>query len=176
MALVKEDGSGVVGANTYASATDLATYATARGITLPVQQADKEILLTLAMDAIESLEDSFVGERTDAAQALSWPRFDSSSDDGSITLNNGQVIAEDDIPAQLVAAQCQLACDQQTNQFFTLSTGQVVTEETVGPVTTKYAAPDQGGGDGINTGFQKFNAMIAILQRASATTLRTVRV
>lgn len=176
MALVKEDGSGVSGANTYATAADLTSYAAARGITIPSDTAEKERLLTLAMDAIESLENTFLGARSDPTQDLSWPRYDETTDDGSITLSNNQVVEMDSIPKQLITAQCQLACDQQSAEYFTLSTGQVVIEDTVGPLTTKYAAPVDGGGDGISTSFTKFDAIISILQQASATHLRTVRI
>lgn len=177
MALVKEDGTGVTGANTYALVADLTSYAALRGITLPALDAQKETLLILAMDAIESLEETFIGDRTYIdADALTWPRTDPATDDGSITLANGTILTDETIPPQLIAAQCQLACDLQADEYFTVANGQAVIEETVGPITTKYASPTDGGGSGSSVIFQKFEAILSILQRASATQLRTVRV
>lgn len=178
MAIVVEDGSGIDGSNSYASVTDLTAYATARGLTIPADEAAQEVLLIQAMDAIESLEDSFIGERTFIdADALAWPRTDPSNIvDGSLTLSNGQIVADDAIPKQLVLAQCQLAVDLQSASFFSVTTGQVVIEDTVGPLTTKYAAPSQGGGDGMTPTFQKFEALISILQQGSGALLKTIRV
>jgi len=116
MPLVVEDGSGVTGANTYASAADLTAYATARGISLPSTDAAKEQLLLLAVDAIESLELTFLGMRTEAEQELSWPRTDPCRSDGSVLLANGQEVASDNIPKQLVAAQCHNASSLATNR------------------------------------------------------------
>lgn len=176
MSLVKEDGSIVSGANTYADKTDLTTYASARGISIPGTDAAKEKLLVLAMDAVESLETTFLGMRVDGDQELSWPRTDPCNEDGSITLGNGQSAPSDEIPKQLLAAQCQLACDLQTNSYFAVSDGKFVVEETVGPLTTRYAAGDQGGGDGSVVNFQKFEALLSVLQKAGGFALTTVRV
>jgi hypothetical protein len=174
MTLVVEDGSGVEDANTFASVEDLEAYATARGLTLPATDAAKEKLLILALDAIETLERTFLGMRTSATQELSWPRTDPCGEDGAITLSNGQVVAADAIPKQLIAAQCQLACDQQDTAFFQVTDGRLITEETVGPLTTRYADSSGGGGSGGSVHFQKFESIIAILQRLPV--FRTVRV
>ncbi|MGL6149212.1 MAG: DnaT-like ssDNA-binding protein, partial [Plesiomonas sp.] len=55
----------------YATTEELIQYAAARGVTL--SQAP-EVLLTLALDYIESLEPLLDGERVDPAQHYSWPR------------------------------------------------------------------------------------------------------
>lgn len=175
MPLVVEDGTGVEGANTFASVANLTDYAAARGITLPSTEAGKEQLLTLALDAIESLEMTFLGMRTHPEQGLSWPRTDPSRSDGSILLTNGQVVAADEIPKQLIAAQCQLAIDQQEQGFFQIVDGRLVTEETVGPLTTKYADAQGGGSSGAHVSFQKFEAILSILQKTQIG-IKSVRV
>lgn len=176
MPLVVEDGTGVDGANTFASVADLTAYATARGIALPGTDAGKEQLLTLALDAIESLEITYLGMRSYPEQDLSWPRTDPCNQDGTIILSNGQVVQPDSIPKQLIQAQCQLACDQQSAAFFQVSDGRLVTEETVGPITTKYADSQGGGSDGSGMSFQKFESILSILQREQAFGIKTVRV
>ena len=55
----------------YATTEDLIQYAAARGVTL--SQAP-EVLLTLALDYIESMEPLIDGERVDPEQPYSWPR------------------------------------------------------------------------------------------------------
>jgi hypothetical protein len=60
----------VVGTNSYVTEAQLTAYASARGITLVGQE---DVLLTLAMDYLESLD--FIGEKTSQTQALQWPRM-----------------------------------------------------------------------------------------------------
>lgn len=55
----------------YATTEELISYAASRGVT--ISQAP-EVLLTLALDYIESLESLLDGERADPAQPYSWPR------------------------------------------------------------------------------------------------------
>ncbi|MEM1189939.1 MAG: DnaT-like ssDNA-binding protein [Pseudomonadota bacterium] len=75
MAIVVEDGTGVAGANSYASVAQLYEYAAARGTLLEVDQETAESLLTRAMDY---MEDQFgrrwQGDRASATQELAWPR------------------------------------------------------------------------------------------------------
>lgn len=75
MALIVEDGSGVVGANTYRSLEDIRLWAEARGVTtIPTDDAEAEILVIKAMDFIERLRDKFAGSPSSPGQALSFPR------------------------------------------------------------------------------------------------------
>ncbi len=69
MAVIVEDGSGVAGANSYASEEQLQAWAGARGYTLT---GDLSVLLVRAFDYIEAREPRFVGYRTYGA--TSWPR------------------------------------------------------------------------------------------------------
>lgn len=69
--IVVEDGSQVVGANSYVSEAELSTYATDRGVTISGTAA---VLLIEAMDYVESLD--FLGYKLTDTQALQWPRAD----------------------------------------------------------------------------------------------------
>ena len=71
MAIIVEDGTGVAGANSYASAATITAYALDRGITLP---ASVDSLIYRAMDFLESFSSRFIGVRVSRDQALSWPR------------------------------------------------------------------------------------------------------
>lgn len=100
MALVKEDGSIVSGANTYVTAAELTAYGASRGITFV---GDVEVLLLKAMDYFESLDGRFKGERTNRDQPLSWPRG------GAVV--EGWSWSSDEIPRQVIAAQMNLAIE-----------------------------------------------------------------
>lgn len=90
----------VVGTNSYITEAELTDYATARGITI---SGTAEVLLIKAMDYLLSLEDRWQGARTDAAQALGWPR--------TPVYVYGTLIADDAIPQSLKDAQAQLAIE-----------------------------------------------------------------
>lgn len=70
MALITQTNDSVTGANSYASVTDLTTYADSRGITL---KGTPEQLLLLAMDVLESKQ--YKGEPFKADQSTKWPRM-----------------------------------------------------------------------------------------------------
>lgn len=135
MALIKEDGSIVAGANTYVTAAELATYATARGITFT---GDTEILLLKAMDYLESLDDRYKGERTTRDQPLSWPR-------GGAVIE-GWSWGSDEIPRQLVTAQLNLAIeigDGHDPLNPTVDQLPIVKKRVEGAVEVQYANPGQ---------------------------------
>lgn len=123
MAIVKEDGTGLPTANSYADVDDLVTFAEERGVILPEGDPAKEILLIKAMDAIETYDNRFRGERYTADQALSYPRYYD-------RVNTG-------IPAKLIKAQLSLAVAAMTvdllpNREATLK---LAKRTTVGPIT-----------------------------------------
>jgi hypothetical protein len=133
MTLVIEDGTGKLDGQSYASVDDLRAYAKLRGATLPTQDSACEILLMKAMDYLEGL--NYQGERfRPDQQPLSWPRVDVEIEGWPLPYN--------DIPRQLIYAQCALAIEAQTTEL--LPTRDIndpsgaVTSQTVGPVTTVY--------------------------------------
>jgi hypothetical protein len=133
MPLVKEDGTGVSGANTYADAADMVAYAAERGIEIPVATEDQEKLLVRAMDYLETLDARFLGYRTADDQLLSWPRWG--------VYFNGRLFSYEAIPPELVKAQVVIAIAAQTIDLFPTASGEAhtATRKTVGPITVEYA-------------------------------------
>ncbi len=133
MALIIEDGSVVADAQSYASATELATYADLRGTTLTAVEADREKLLIKAMDALQ--DRCWKGERVSIDQVLAFPRFDVDRD--------GQLLPSDEIPRELLYGQMALALAAIDTTLMPTQAAQgkgPVIEETVhGAVTIKYA-------------------------------------
>jgi hypothetical protein len=126
MTLIIEDGSQVVGANSYITTTELTTYATARGVTLT---ASAEVLIISAMDYIESL--AYQGYKVSSTQALQWPR--------SYVYIDGYAFASDDIPQHLKdgLAQVAIAIDAGNGPLTTI--GRAKKKVKAGPVEVEYA-------------------------------------
>lgn len=126
MALVIEDGTNVTGANSYASVDDLVTYAGARKITLPAEEADQEVLLVKAMDYLNTLTPRWRGYPTFDDQPLAWPRTYNRKDLG--------------IPADLKTAQIVAAIAAMTIDLMPVQSGtqRSATRKTVGPITVQY--------------------------------------
>lgn len=74
MALVIEDGSIVAGAESFATAAELVTYAANFGRTIPSDTAEQEVLLRRAAKQMKAM--SWKGGRVSELQTLSWPRYD----------------------------------------------------------------------------------------------------
>lgn len=158
MALIVEDGSIVADADSYNSEAELRDYATRRGVTLPVNDAELTVLAIKAMDFVESNEYRFKGERVDAAQSLSWPR--------SGVVINGFTIAKEAIPKQVKDLQCQLTIDAMTVALQPNGTGRVVTKQKVDVIETEY----QIIGDG-SVELTKANNLLALLVDEGSTGL-----
>lgn len=133
MALIIEDGTNVANADSFATVAECRTYADGRGLTLPTEDADVEILLRTAADYLNSIEAHFQGMRYFYAdgQTLCFPRDDIYEFDHCI---GGE------IPVALKNAQCQLAVDANSNDLQAAGTGREVIEKKIGPLTTKYNA------------------------------------
>ena len=101
----------------YTTDDEYSDYATARGYFL---SGDPIVQLQLALDWLEL--QPFKGSKTDEAQALEWPR------DGNT-----------DVPDKIIQAQLEAALVYMKGGDLTASIGKMVTEKTVGPLTTKYA-------------------------------------
>lgn len=138
------------GTDTYASEAELASYASARGITVT---GTPSVLLLLAMDYLATLEDRWQGERTSPTQPLAWPRTG--------VYVYGTALADDAIPQSLKDAQCRLALDVDSGTALlpTVSAGSKgsVIEETVDVVTVKYA-------EGANNTQPVFTAAMGLLK------------
>lgn len=169
--IIVETGAGVTDANSYVSVDDTRTYAENRGVTLPVDDDAIAAMLIKATDYLEALACKYQGQKTNCSQSLQWPR-------------SGVVIccenfASDAIPKQLKSAQAALVIAQNDGLVLqpNITAGDFVTEETVGPITTKYANPVQTG---ITARFTGVDALLEPLFFSScgqaSLTLRTNRV
>lgn len=170
--IVVEDGSIVVGANAYIDVAYATQYAADRGVTLPVDADEVGAMIIQATDFLESFECDYQGTRTDpATQELAWPRIDVYFD-GSET-----PFPSDAIPKNLKKAQAAavIAVSQGLSLLPNISAADYVTEETVGPLTTKYANPLQTG---IESRFTGVDALLKPLFGSCGTSqfvIRTVR-
>lgn len=140
MAIIVEDGTNVDGANSYISIEYLRDYATARGIdTIPVADADVEVLIISAMDYIEVQGGRYQGRKTVSTQPLQFPRYPVYID--------SYLIGDDEIPETLKKAQAQLCIEAISANLMPNVSGRLVIEKTIGPMTTKWAesfGPDKG--------------------------------
>ena len=139
--LVVEDGSGVTDANTYIDEAYLTSYASDRGFSIPSLTADRQTYLLQAMDYLAWFVEGYQGTKTVATNSLPWPRQD-------VTIDS-VVVVKTTIPEQLKKAQAQLVVElQKRTKLFpsanSITTEGYVTEETIGPLTTKYSATGKG--------------------------------
>lgn len=132
MALIVEDGSNIANANSYAALTTARAYASARGLSLPADDAQLEALLIQAMDYVEAQRSRFQGVKANATQALQWPRTD--------VVIDGVDFPANAIPVELVNAQIRLAVEANAGvDLMPTQSGPFVVEDTTGPLTTKYS-------------------------------------
>ena len=101
----------------YTTDDEYSAYAISRGYVL---SGDPLVQLQLALDWLEL--QPFKGAKSDEDQVLEWPR------DGNT-----------DVPDKIVQAQLEAALVYNAGGNLMASIGKMVTEKTVGPLTTKYA-------------------------------------
>lgn len=155
MTIIVEDGSIVANANSYVTVAEARAYATARGVTLGVD-AVVEAALISAADYTESKRAQYQGEKVSPDQELQFPRFN--------VFVDGFEIAPTAIPKTLKNAQMQLVIESSEGvDLMPTQTGQFVTEETVGPITTKYS--DKAGLDGVKPQMTAVDALLEPLYK-----------
>jgi hypothetical protein len=158
MALIIEDGTGKVDAQSYAEVATLETYAALYGVTLAAaDDAAKEVLLVKAMLFIES--QSFKGMKSTQAQALQYPRYNVCID--------GYLISNDVIPNILINAQCETAISIDTGTDPMDDISRVVTREKIGALEFEY----QKGGR-VTTYIQKAESLLSKLTHSHVTAVR----
>lgn len=135
--IVVEDGTGVASANSYVTVAEARTYAENRGVTLSAVDDEVAAMLIKAVDYLEAQCCRYQGAKVDENQALCWPRT------GVYFGSSETEFASDAIPNNLKSAQNALAMavNQGIDLLPNLLASDYVTEETVGPITTKYANP-----------------------------------
>lgn len=164
MALIVEDGSGLVDAEAYISVADASAYFAARdnatwaALSAPAQEA----ALRRGAEYLDAVYGQrWQGSRLTAAQALTWPRagvvVDGYSLDGS------------PLPVALVRANAELALRASSGDLLG-DQGAQVTQETVGPISVSYA-----DGARQNTRYALVEAMLAALLAYGAGRIPVVR-
>jgi hypothetical protein len=117
LTLVKEDGSGLAGANSYASAADGDVYHDGHVYAsdwTAATTAAKESALVMATRLIDAAY-QFNGFRTSTVQALQWPRQRCLDPDRGVlnvdilANNRGDFFDSDAVPSAVVNAVCELA-------------------------------------------------------------------
>tara|TARA_R110000796_G_scaffold11038_5_gene36869 strand:+ start:1923 stop:2411 length:489 start_codon:yes stop_codon:yes gene_type:complete len=101
MALIIEDGSQVVDANSYVTDAEYTAYATLKGLTVGATAELREIELLRSMDYLDGAELSMQGTRASSTQALAYPRYN--------VLLYGYLLASDKIPKELKQSQFEAA-------------------------------------------------------------------
>lgn len=137
--IIVEDGTGKEDSNSYIDVEYAKTYASNRNVILPDNDNEIAAMLINSSDYIESKECKFSGERTNENQALSWPRKNA--------MVNCKPFADNQIPKQLKDAQAALVIvvNSGVDLFSNYGPSDYITEETIGPITTKYADPVEVG-------------------------------
>lgn len=132
MAIIVEDGTGKTDAESYISVADADTYFSNRGNVAwaALSEPGKEAALRQATDYMLSVF-RWNGTRTSATQALDWPR--------SGAMLYGHFLASNVVPEVVRRACAELAVRASTESL-SPDTEPFVTEKTIGPLTTKYAA------------------------------------
>lgn len=96
--IIVEDGTTVEGANSYVSTADAIAYAALRGVTIPNVSDSADAYIYKTMDIIETK--SYKGCKTVSTQRLQFAR--------SGVCIDGVLLPNDEIPFQLINAQCEL--------------------------------------------------------------------
>ncbi len=166
--MVVEDGTGLEGANSYASENTLDDYCDARGITLAT--GDAEAALVRATAWIDNTYRArFSGSRLNGRdQALEWPR-------SNVYDNAGEAVDDDAVPTEIVNATCEAAIRELTEAGSLapdLDRGGQIKELGAGSVRVVYGANAPN-----TTTFQIIDGILAGLLGASASpfTARAVR-
>ncbi len=161
MALTVESGAGDANADSLITLEEMQSFASVRGETI----SDDEVVeqqIRKAHDYLVRFEDRFQGWRRVETQALPFPR--------EPVYLYGRILDDGAIPTTLKNAICQLVIEGLTLDVLPTSTGQIVTGETVGPISTTYAA--QAGQSPI-PGFPRVDAYLSpLFKNKGLSTLR----
>lgn len=131
MALIVEDGTGKADAEAYVSVAALDAYAAANGLTLTGTDAQKEAALRRATRFIDTGW-RFFGQATSSTQALKWPRW-------GVTNDEGYDLLSDTLPSALTDACCELAAHALTADFDRNADAANIKREKIGEIETEYA-------------------------------------
>lgn len=156
MALIKEDGSQVVGSNTYVDDAEYIAYAAARGKTIGSDATAREIELIKSMDFIEGHRRQFKGLKVAFDQSLQWPRF-------SVFID-GFDIGSDVIPEELKNAQMETGIAYNGFEVLTTGTNQNVQSEKLDTLEVSYF----NGGSWQSPQLETVNVYLEVLLNTSS--------
>jgi hypothetical protein len=138
MSLIVEDGSGVAGAESYASVAQASAYHAARGATAWNDVDDKEAALRKATDyMLQTYRLAWKGYRVNPEQALDWPRYECYIP--WLGKNSGDyLIPSNMVPFEVRSACMELALRTAAEDLNPDLTQQVLSSK-VGPLSITYA-------------------------------------
>ncbi|KTB90856.1 hypothetical protein AO073_05805 [Pseudomonas syringae ICMP 11293] len=129
--LIIEDGTGVPGAESYATAAELVIYAGKFGVAIPAEEAAQEAVLRRAALVMDGM--TWKGRKSTGDQALSWPRREIRLD--------GENKPERYLPARIQYGQMALAAEIHADDIDPIDKrqGAVTKEKVDGAVEREYA-------------------------------------
>lgn len=132
MTLIIETGQGLPGAESYASAEDLAMYAVKFGTVIPEGAPAQEALLRRAALAMDGM--TWKGRKTSSEQGLAWPRRE--------VLLDQEIKPNNYLPARIQYGQMALAAEIHQDDIDPVEKrkGAVLLDRVEGAVTRQYAA------------------------------------
>lgn len=142
MALVVEDGTAKVDAESYISVADADTYHANRANTAWDSVDEKEAALRKATDyMVQMYRDAWKGIRMSAAQALDWPRGNVYATPALASTGGSYpyLVADDIVPEEVKRACAELALRAATAPL-SPDLAKDIISQTVGPITTVYNA------------------------------------
>ena len=163
MALIVEDGSIVPGANSYVSVVEIRAYCEGRGISLPTEDSEVEVMAVQAFDYIESFRSRYKGKPTTSNQRTSWPR--------KCVVVECYSVPDNEIPWQLKEAQCQATGEALDTDLMPNSSA-AVKREKVDVLEVEY---QDSVDSGVPVSFPKIDSKLEILMGSSGLRVRVVR-
>jgi len=166
MTIIVEDGSGIENANSYVSVEDMVAFLAARN--LEIEDGNESASLFLAMSILEA--ECFKGTKEESSQALSFPR-------SQITDKEGNDIAANTIPSNVVNALCFLAYYLDQDEEFINASGPEVKKKMIDIITTEYAVGESIVSDknSIKNLPLVYNEIKHLLKNVSSSSGRTIR-
>lgn len=145
MALVVEDGTGVLNADSWVTMAEAATYANRMGNTA-FAEADAEVVepalrrAVLYLDAVYGSRYAGLPTQDPTEQSLSWPRK-------GVVLDTGYAWPDDEIPVNLKRAQVEAAMLEWATPGSLMPTTTPLGKKSVqvGPIAVTYADPPKAG-------------------------------
>lgn len=164
--LIPEDGTIVVGANTYITASEAETLLNGIGETFgDTPEVTIEQYLLKAIRTLESYRSKYQGSKVDSTQALQFPRYDVYIDKF--------LQGSDTIPTELKMAQAIIALLMNDGQEVQPTTdGRTVLQESIGNAISVTYANDGGNGNPV---YPMLDTYLKPLLKSSSRTLQVYR-